>query len=200
MRFVLVTGPLGVGKTTVCKQLAMRYAEQNALLDGDDLGMTRPGGLTGKRLDLVERNLLTCAANFREWGAQYVFCSWVIANQFRLNRFQRRVIAAGFDFTCFALTAHDEVLFQRIEGRPEMRFIPSLENKAWLGDLNARVGRLRGCMQINTTGLDLFTVVDRVCSGLTAIRTSTTEFESGAPSRMPGLAWLTQRINLGAPN
>lgn len=153
MRFVLVTGALGAGKTRVIHGIGRCFTENNAVLDGDALSMTRPGGTDRDRLDLVEANLVACAENFAAWGAEYLFAAWVIEDEERLRRLADTVCARGWTFQAIALTASHEKLLERLHARRDQPFEASDENVRWLTRLNGRIGKLPMCAQIDTTAL-----------------------------------------------
>jgi predicted kinase len=165
LRMVLLIGPPGVGKTTVAANLSRQCPHQNAFLDGDDLAMTFPGGTDRKRLDLIERNIVHCADGYREWGAQYCFCSWIVAHQHRLDMLEKKMRARKVHLRFIALDAPVDVLVDRMMNRSDTRFSPTGENLAYLSGLRKRIRNLEHCEVLDTTGRH-FTDVSNEAAGL----------------------------------
>jgi predicted kinase len=162
LRMVMLIGPPGVGKTTVAESLSRQCPLQNVVLDGDSLAHTWPGGMDRKRLDLIERNLLHCAEGYRIWGAQYCFCSWVVAHQQRLDMLGRRMRAKGIHLRVIALDAPVGILVDRMMARPQPRFAPTDENIDYLSSLSKRIRNLHHCELVDTTGKHFSSVANDI--------------------------------------
>lgn len=164
MRMVLLIGPPGVGKSTVASYLSRQCPFQNVMLDGDDLAMTNPGGTDRKRLDLIERNIVHCAEGYRLWGAEYCFCSWIVAHQHRLDVLEKRLRAKGIHLRSIALDAPVNMLVDRMMHRPQPRFAPTESNLDYLNGLRKRIRGLARCEILDTTGRH-FTAVAQDAAG-----------------------------------
>lgn len=166
MRVVMLTGPLGVGKSSAIEGLSRVYqGVKNAQLDADYVAMTRPGGIDRGRLDMVEANIMACARNFRDWGAEILFTCWLFESQRRLNRFTYRMRTEGMPVCTVALTGSLEVLCERIAHR-ERPFVFSDANKHWLEVLNQRTRQLRGVHHVDTTHRQRHEVVDCIAAAV----------------------------------
>jgi len=161
MLFVMITGPLGVGKSTLAHGLSRATDEKSAVVDGDHLAMTWPGGAERARLDLVENNLLSCAKNFHDWGAVYVFASWVFESERRYNLFAEQVRRRNWEFLGIGLHADDDVLLRRLLARKNQPFAPSPDNIDWIKRLNKRTRSFSNCRQIDTSALSEAAVLYR---------------------------------------
>jgi len=166
MQVVLITGPLGVGKSTLLHELGRRFHEApHALLDGDAVSFVSPGGLDPRRLDLVENNIASCLFNYREWGAAYVFTSWVFEHQWRLDRFAQRLRRNGMGVFTIALHAAPKVLSERLNGRA-IPFASNQEDRAWVNGINARTVLFRNCLHVDTSRRSVHEVADEVAGAV----------------------------------
>lgn len=165
---VLIMGPPGVGKSTLIEGLARACPHQNARVDSDHLGCTRPGGTARSRLDLIENNLFHCISNYREWGAEYIFCTWITEHQHRLDGLITRLRAANVTARAIALDAPCDELLSRIDGRPDSRFEASTSGIDHLRGLSSRMQRLASCKHVDTLGRSEFEVLKQVRSLVSA--------------------------------
>ena len=114
MIVILITGTPGVGKTTLLPALADRLGEKCAYLDGDVVGRTRPLTRTVERMNLIQDNIVACAANFAEWGARYFATAFVFGSEERIERIRGKLRAAGHAVVAVGLVADDNALVERI--------------------------------------------------------------------------------------
>lgn len=161
-RMLLVMGPPGVGKTTLVDSLSMSCPRPNARIDSDSLGCTRPGGTDRTRLDLVENNLFHCMNGFRDWGAEYIFCSWITERQHRLDGLIARLRAANIMTRAIALEAPCDELVSRMHGREDTRFEANQAGMEHLQLLSNRMHRLISCKHIDTFGRTEYEVLKHV--------------------------------------
>lgn len=166
LRMVLLIGPPGAGKSTVAGALARQCPYQNVTLDGDDLARTFPGGVNRKRLDLIERNIIHCAEGYRQWGAQYCFCSWIVAHQHRLDFLEKRLRTGNIHLRVIALDASLGVLVDRMMTRTPSRFAPTEDNLEYLSGLRNRIRNLSHCEVLDTTGRHFVDVANEVAGRL----------------------------------
>jgi len=112
-KLYLITGPAGVGKSTVSKLLAERK-EKSALIEGDDIYHLVKGGYIspwkeGNHLELFWENCLDIINNFLENGYDVVF-NYII-NKNDLEKIKIRFSNIEIRFTL--LVANNEVLISR---------------------------------------------------------------------------------------
>ena len=111
----LVGGAMGVGKTTVCKQLNA-LLPQSVFLDGDWCWDASPFQVTPETQAMVLDNICHTLANFLGCSAyrNVVFC-WVMHRQDIIDAILGRLPLAGCRVCCVSLTASEAVLRRRLE-------------------------------------------------------------------------------------
>lgn len=111
----LVGGAMGVGKTTVCKQLNA-LLPQSVFLDGDWCWDASPFQVTPETQAMVLDNICHTLANFLGCSAyrNVVFC-WVMHRQDIIDAILSRLPLAGCRVCCVSLTASEAVLRRRLE-------------------------------------------------------------------------------------
>ena len=118
-KLYLITGPAGVGRSTVSKLLAERK-ERSALIEGDDIYHFVKGGYVspwkdGNHLEVFWKNSLDIIRNFVENGYDVVF-NYII-NKDDLEMIRKYF--AGVEIKFVLLLADDEVLISRDNERDE---------------------------------------------------------------------------------
>ncbi|MBM3471718.1 MAG: hypothetical protein FJX75_00430 [Armatimonadetes bacterium] len=117
MKATIITGGPGSGKTAVLPLLARRLTGRIALLDGDDLSWVRPHELTIEWLNLVQSNIVACAANFRDFGVEHFIAAYVLPDRERLGRLAWLLRAEGYVVGAIALRASERVVLRRLAER-----------------------------------------------------------------------------------
>ncbi len=129
---VLVTGPVGVGKTAVAVELA-ELVSGTAVVDLDWLGWFRPDGPVSPD-DLIVRNLALVWPTFREAGARRLVLGRALAGGERLRALRGAV--PDVELTVVRLTASDVVLEGRLRRRDAGATLEHhlAEREAWRED------------------------------------------------------------------
>ena len=117
---LLITGPLGVGKTTVLDAVAERLRAANvpfAAVDLDALAWAYPPapGDDPYRNGLMFQNLAAVWRNFRAAGASRLVCAYVVESPDELDRF--RAAIPGAVITVVRLRGSDETVQGRLSRR-----------------------------------------------------------------------------------
>ncbi len=150
---------MGVGKTTLIDGLARALSsKKTALLDGDAISLTYPGGAAADRLALVEDNLISCAENFRDWGADYLCTCWIFLAQRRLDHVVRRLEAKGIPALTVALYARPEQCAQRLAARTRPHTFDAAARR-WLEEVADATVRLHTDVTLDTTTMSQYDVV-----------------------------------------
>lgn len=115
-RLILLSGPMGVGKTTVA-ELLYRRLERSVFLDGDWCWKMNPFTVTDKTKAMVLDNITHLLRNFLACTQleTVIFC-WVMDSQAILDSILSRLDLDGVAVRTFTLTATPEALTRRVEG------------------------------------------------------------------------------------
>jgi len=118
-KLYLITGPAGVGKSTVSRMLASSI-EKSALIEGDDLyNMVRNGYISpwkeGNQLDLMWDNALYLINNFLKEGFDVIFNYIINEDKLKLLKETFR----DYDIKFIVLLVDEETIIKRDKERPE---------------------------------------------------------------------------------
>lgn len=114
-RLLFVSGPMGCGKTSVCRRLLHRLAPA-VYLDGDWCWMMEPFTVTEETRALVQRNICFQLNQFLRCSAfdTVIFC-WVMHRQSIVDGLLAGLDAPPFAFTHVSLTPQPQVLARRVQ-------------------------------------------------------------------------------------
>lgn len=114
-RLYLIGGPMGVGKTTVCRALQRRL-NRSVFLDGDWCWDAHPFQVTEETKKMVLENIAFLLNSFLRCSAydHVVFC-WVLHRQAVLNDLRARLDTRDCRVRAVSLVASPEVLSARLE-------------------------------------------------------------------------------------
>ena len=114
-RLYLIGGPMGVGKTTVCRELQRRL-DRSVFLDGDWCWDAHPFQVTEETKAMVTENICFLLNNFLHCSAydHVIFC-WVLHQQDILDGLLSCLDTRGCEVRAVSLTAMPEALSARIE-------------------------------------------------------------------------------------
>lgn len=114
-RLVIVNGTMGVGKTTVCRELK-RLAAPCAFLDGDWCWDMEPFVVTEETKALVQDNIVHMLQSLLDCSAfeNVLFC-WVLHRREMIDGLLARLDLRGAQVRVFTLTAEPETLRTHIE-------------------------------------------------------------------------------------
>ena len=114
-RLILVGGPMGVGKSAVCRALMARLS-RCLYLDGDWCWTMRPYSITQETRALVLDNI--CSVLARDLMCpelDNVIFGWVLHQQKTIDTILSRLPLEGVEVRCVSLLASPEVLRARLE-------------------------------------------------------------------------------------
>jgi len=160
---IVVNGPMGVGKTTVCQLLVESLPGSTAWLDGDWCWMMHPFRVTDENKRMVEDNIAHVLRGFLDNSSfdQVVF-SWVIHRTEILDNLLSRLGDVDFRLCWYTLVADPLALRERIvaEGGGDTAIEASLERLPLYASQPSR--------KIDTTGRSVADVVGEIRRDLMA--------------------------------
>ncbi|MGI6256282.1 MAG: AAA family ATPase [Acutalibacter sp.] len=113
-KLYLIGGPMGVGKTTVCRELKA-ICPPSVFLDGDWCWDMEPFQVTPETTRMVQENIAFLLGQFLRCSAYetVIFC-WVMHQQAILDELLARLPLEGVKVVAVSLLARPETLRQRI--------------------------------------------------------------------------------------
>lgn len=112
---LLVNGPMGVGKSAVCREL-LELLRPGAYLDGDWCWMTRPFVVTEESRAMVMDNITALLGRFlRSPDLKYVIFGWVMHQEEIAQTILRRLDLTDTAVARYTLLCSPETLRGRIE-------------------------------------------------------------------------------------
>ena len=114
-RFYIIGGPMGVGKTTVCRALQKRL-DRCVFLDGDWCWDARPFQVTEETKAMVLENICFLLNNFLRCSAYdaVIFC-WVLHRQEILDELLGRLHTEGCEVRRISFICSPDALTARLE-------------------------------------------------------------------------------------
>ena len=114
-RLYLIGGPMGVGKTTVCRALQRRL-DRSVFLDGDWCWDAHPFQVTEETKAMVMENICFLLNRFLRCSAydHVIFC-WVLHQQAVLDGIRSRLDASGCEVRPVSLICTVPALTARLE-------------------------------------------------------------------------------------
>lgn len=112
----MIGGPMGVGKTAVCRELQKRL-DRCVFLDGDWCWDSRPFQVTEETRAMVTENICFLLNQFLRCSAydHVIFC-WVLHRQEILDGLLSRLDTSGCRVRAVSLVCSEEALRRRLEG------------------------------------------------------------------------------------
>lgn len=159
-KLIIINGTMGVGKSTVCRELNKRL-DKSVWLDGDWCWMMNPFIVNEENKKMVENNIVYLLRNFlMNSSFDYVIFDWVIHKEYIFDSILQRLNDLKFDVTKITLTCSEEALRSRIlkdvheNLRDEDCIDRSLERLALYKDMNTE--------KIDTSDISVSETVDKV--------------------------------------
>ncbi|MGW3463939.1 Ldh family oxidoreductase, partial [Streptomyces olivaceoviridis] len=120
-RIVVVTGAPGAGKTETGRRLVRRYNLPAALIDTDTVADIYPWNADERLYAVLGRNLRSCLAAYRDWGARVVVVSGVLLPGRSLDQFRDLLDDPSLEWVFYGLRAGPDELAARIRTDPKVQ-------------------------------------------------------------------------------
>ena len=110
----MISGTMGVGKTTVC-QLLKHDLPNSVFLDGDWCWDASPFQVTDETKAMVTNNICYLLNNFLKCSAyeNIIFC-WVMHEQSIIDSILKKLTAPNCEVKCVSLVADEKTLCERL--------------------------------------------------------------------------------------
>ncbi|MEI2396573.1 MULTISPECIES: AAA family ATPase [Paenibacillus] len=128
-KLIIVNGTMGVGKSSICKQL-FKSLDRSVWLDGDWCWMMQPWTVNDENIIMVENNINYLLHSFlTNTSFDYVIFSWVLHRKEMIDRLLARLSDLEFEHQVITLTCSESALRQRMQEdhRTEEQINRSLE-------------------------------------------------------------------------
>lgn len=159
-KLIIINGPMGVGKSAVCKELG-KHLSNSVWLDGDWCWMMNPFVVNEENKRMVEDNIVHLLKNFLSNSSyKHVIFSWVIPDENIYSVILEGL--KGMDFKVFKITllCSEESLRTRIANdmstgtRDADTTFKSVEYLRSYANMNTH--------KIDTTNMSVFQVADKI--------------------------------------
>ena len=113
-RLYMIGGTMGVGKTTVCKELKLKLTN-SVFLDGDWCWDSNPFQVTGETKEMVIDNICYLLNNFLKCSAyeNIIFC-WVMHEQNIIDAIIEKLDISNCELKCISLIVDENHLRERL--------------------------------------------------------------------------------------
>lgn len=152
-KLVIINGTMGVGKSTVCRQL-LQTLDRSVWLDGDWCWMMQPWIVNEENILMVENNINYLLRSYiTNSSFDYVIFSWVLHRREIINRLLAKLADLEFEQQIITLTSSQRALRMRMQGdqRTEEQILRSLERLSQYEDM--------GTYTLDTGGIGIEEVV-----------------------------------------
>jgi adenylate kinase family enzyme len=111
-KFIMITGPAGIGKTTVCKELFKRI-NGCAWLDGDWCWMVNPyPGKTPEQKKYVEKAFgYIINGYFHDDNTKVILFSWLMHSKFMFDLITEQIADKDYELIKIALVCSDRKIY-----------------------------------------------------------------------------------------
>ncbi len=113
-KFIIINGPMGVGKSEICRRLNKELGE-SVMLDGDWCWMMEPFVVTEENRSMVEDNIIHLLRNFLSNSSfKHVIFTWKINDEAVFEFLLRSLSGLDFDLYKITLTCDEATLRRRL--------------------------------------------------------------------------------------
>lgn len=152
----LISGPMGIGKSTICNQLNQDL-DHSVFLDGDWCWNMDPFIVNQDTKNMVLDNITHCLNNFIHTpGIENIIFCWVMHKQDIIDQIIQKLDTEGVDIHLISLICEKEELIKRmlIDRRDNQTIRKSLQYLELYKDLDTQ--------KIDVTTLDVQKTIDKI--------------------------------------
>lgn len=160
-KLIVINGTMGVGKSTVCKELNRRL-QPSVWLDGDWCWMMNPWVFSDDNKSMVQDNITHLLKNFlRNPCFDYVIFNWVIHQEAIFDLILSPLDAIDFELIKISLVCSEKTLIERMikDGRDPGGFEESVKR--------LKLYETMDTVKIDTTESSIEETVDRIIAIVT---------------------------------
>jgi adenylate kinase family enzyme len=155
-KMIIINGPMGVGKSTICKEI-LNTLEQSVWLDGDWCWMMNPWNVSDKNIKMVAKNITYILRNYlSNTGFIYILFSWVIQKEDIINNILDKLKDYKFDLIKISIVCSEAELKKRmtLDNRNNENIKNSLSRLPFYYNMNT--------IKVDTTGKDKTETVSEI--------------------------------------
>lgn len=155
-KLIVINGTMGVGKTTICKEL-YKSLDKAVWLDGDWCWMMNPWIVNEENVKMVENNITYLLRSFLTNSTfEFIIFNWVLHREEILNDLLERLSDLEFKIERITLISSEASLRQRMEldSRTQEQIDFSIERSRFYEKMNSK--------KIDTSETSIEEIVRRV--------------------------------------
>ena len=155
-KVIIINGPMGVGKSTICKEI-LNILEQSVWLDGDWCWMMNPWNVSDENIKMVEKNITYILRNYlSNTSFIYILFSWVIQREEIFNNILNKLKDYKFDLIKISIVCSETELQKRmmLDNRNNENIKNSLSRLQLYYNMNT--------IKVDTTGKDKTETVSEI--------------------------------------
>lgn len=155
-KLIVINGTMGVGKTTICKEL-YKSLDKAVWLEGDWCWMMNPWIVNEETVKMVENNITYLLRSFLSNSTfNFIIFSWVLHREEILDGLLERLSDLEFQIERITLISSETSLTQRMEldGRTQKQIDFSIERLSFYANMNSK--------KIDTSEISVEEVVGRI--------------------------------------
>jgi broad-specificity NMP kinase len=155
-KLIIINGTMGVGKSSVCKEL-LNKINNSVWLDGDWCWMMNPRNVTDENITMVMKNITFILRNYlSNTDLLYIFFSWVIHREEIINDILDQLKDIKYDLLKISIVCSEAELERRmmLEHRNVENIKDSLSRLPYYYKMNT--------IKVDTTGKDIIKTVSEI--------------------------------------
>ncbi len=155
-KLIIINGTMGVGKTTICKELHQKL-EKVVWLDGDWCWMMNPWTVTDENKRMVEDNITHLLRNFLKNSTfDYIVFGWVIHQESIFEVILDKLKDLEFELFKITITCSEEAL--KVRMLKDSRNVQTVEESI----RRLKLYQSMNTIKVDTTDMTVLEVVEKI--------------------------------------